>query len=83
MMLVYSIRSPNGTTAFETTPQGACIIASAVGSAACIAICLGVPYLSRRLRHRAPPVVKRMNRLGLVSVSCLEFRVHVQGSGCI
>ena len=77
LLLVYSIRSPNGTTAFDTTPQGAIIIAAAVGSAASIAMCLGVPCLSRRLWRHAAPLVKRMNRLGLVSTSCLAFRVHV------
>ncbi len=76
LMLVYNIRSPNGTTAFDITPQGAVIIAAAVGSMASIAMCLGVPCLSRRLWHHAPPLVKRMNRLGLVSTSCLGLRVH-------
>ena len=76
LMLVYSIRSPNGTAAFDITPQGAVIIAAAVGSAASIAMCLGVPCLSRRLWHRAAPLVIRMNRLGLVSISSGGCRVH-------
>ena len=81
LMLVYSIRSPNGTAAFETAPQGAIIIAAAVGSAASIAMCLGVPCLSRRLWHHAAPLVKRMNQLGLVSISSQGCRVHVWGFG--
>ncbi len=83
LMLVYSIRSPNGTTAFETTPQGAVIIAAAVGSAASIAMCLGVPCLLHQLWHHTVPLVKRMNRLGLVSASCSGSRVNGQDSGCM
>ena len=77
LMLVHSIRLPNGTTAFETTPQEAVVIAAAVRSAASIAMCLGVPCLSRRLWHHAVPLVKRMNRLGLVSVFSQGCRLHV------
>ena len=66
-LLMYNIGSPQGTHAFSTTPQGACIILSAVGSAACIGMCLGVPHVSRRWRLREPAPVKRMSRLGLVS----------------
>ncbi|DBA97694.1 TPA: hypothetical protein ACH3X3_012582 [Trebouxia sp. C0006] len=73
LMLVYSIRSPNGTAAFDITPQGAVIIAAAVGSAASIAMCLGVPCLSRRLWHRAAPLVIRMNRLGLDEATVQEL----------
>ncbi|DBA79483.1 TPA: Na+/Pi symporter [Trebouxia sp. C0005] len=73
LMLVYSIRSPNGTAAFETAPQGAIIIAAAVGSAASIAMCLGVPCLSRRLWHHAAPLVKRMNQLGLDEATVQEL----------
>ena len=68
-LLMYNVGSPQGTHAFSTTPQGACIILSAAGSAACIVMCLGVPHMSRRLGLRAPEPMKRMSRLGLVSQS--------------
>ena len=66
-LLMYNVGSPQGTHAFSTTPQGACIILSAAGSVACIVMCLGVPHMSRRLRLHVPEPVKRMSRLGLVS----------------
>ncbi len=75
LMLIYGIGSPHGTQVFNTTPQGACIILSAAGSAACILMCFAVPHMSRRLRIRghAPVAVKRMNYLGLVRHSaCLH-----------
>ena len=66
-LLMYNVGSPQGTHAFSTTPQGACIILSAAGSVACIVMCLGVPHISRRLSLRVPEPMKRMSRLGLVS----------------
>ena len=66
---MYNVGSPQGTHAFSTTPQGACIILSAAGSVACIVMCLGVPHVSHRLGLRMPEPMKRMSRLGLVSHS--------------
>ncbi|KAL0049305.1 hypothetical protein WJX82_010880 [Trebouxia sp. C0006] len=65
LMMIYAIGSPRGTTAFQTTPQGTCIILAALASLASIGMCLGVPNMSRRHRSRKPIPIKRMNLLGL------------------
>ena len=69
LMMIYAIGSPRGTTAFQTTPQGTCIILAALASLASIVMCLGVPNMSRRHRSRKPIPIKRMNMLGLVGSS--------------
>ncbi len=69
LMMIYAIGSPRGTTAFQTTPQGTCIILAALASLASILMCLGVPNMSRRHRSRKPIPIKRMNLLGLVGSS--------------
>lgn len=68
LMMIYAIGSPVGTTAFETTPQGTCVIMTAVGIGACLIATMLVPFVSRRMSRRMPvPVpIKRMNLLGLV-----------------
>ena len=69
LMMIYAIGSPRGTTAFQTTPQGTCIILAALASLASILMCMGVPKMSRRHRSRKPIPIKRMNLLGLVGSS--------------
>ena len=75
MLLMYGIGSPFDTRIFETTPQGACIILAAVGSAAAILMSLGVKSVSYRLRTVVAPrmAVKRMSLLGLVCSALQAF----------
>ncbi|KAL0031297.1 hypothetical protein WJX79_001595 [Trebouxia sp. C0005] len=65
LMVIYAIGSPRSTTAFQTTPQGTCIILAALASLANIVMCMGVSNMSRRHRSRKPIPIKRMSLLGL------------------
>lgn len=69
LMVIYAIGSPRSTTAFQTTPQGTCIILAALASLANIVMCMGVSNMSRRHRSRKPIPIKRMSLLGLVGSS--------------
>ena len=87
LTLIYAIESPRGTTWLHTTPQGTCVILTAVGSAACILYASLVPYMTRQLRNKLPAnaAIKRMNLLGLVSfnVGFLLQRVESRPQACL
>lgn len=53
---------------YNASPQAIVVFVTAAGSLGCLATCLAIPHLTRRLssRGRAVKVLKRMNLLGLV-----------------
>ncbi|KAL3131921.1 Na+/Pi symporter [Trebouxia sp. C0009 RCD-2024] len=52
---------------YNASPQAIVVFVTAAGSLGCLATCLAIPHLTRRLssRGRAVKVLKRMNLLGL------------------
>ncbi|DBA95223.1 TPA: Na+/Pi symporter, variant 2 [Trebouxia sp. C0006] len=77
LMMMYTVGSPRGTTASQTTPQSTCILLAAASSVACIAVCLAMPFMSQRLlRRRAPVAIKRMSLVGLDEATVKELRAE-------
>ena len=57
------------TDRYSVSAQGVILFITTAGSVGCLATCLVIPRLTRRLssRGRAVKMLKRMNLLGLVS----------------
>lgn len=71
------------TDRYNIPAQGIVLIITVAGSVGCLAACLVIPRLTRRLssRGRAVQVLKRMNLLGLVSLKteqCVASFEYIQ-----
>lgn len=72
---------------YNASPQAIIVFVTAAGSLGCLATCLAVPHLTRRMSSRGPAakVLKRMNLLGLVRAKTHQHGLssNVIYTGCL